>query len=101
MIFDSIRVTGTDSLFHVSDTVTEVKLRVDPRVTETLFTFYYESKVDSLTLAYNRKTRVISPACGAFNYFYDLHITLSTFPEATVTNAELSTSTATNVKIRL
>lgn len=101
VILDSIRVTGADSVFNAGDTVTSVKLPVDPRLAEVTFRFYYEAKQDSLVLTYRRETRMISPACGAFNHFLDLSIRVGTFPDAKVVLPELSTSTATNVKIKL
>lgn len=99
--FTSILVSGTDSVFYENDSVTSVMLPVNPNATETMFRFYYESKIDTLILSYTRQTRVISPGCGAFNYFQDLDIVFSSFPLATVVNSQLSTSTAANVTIEL
>ncbi|MBL7851724.1 MAG: hypothetical protein JNN04_12545 [Cyclobacteriaceae bacterium] len=100
LILDSIRISGTDSVFYVADTVSSVVLPVNVGAYETTFFFYYESQQDSIKMSYTRNTRVISPACGAFNYFQDLSLLLSTFSEVKVTEAELSTSVSNNVKIK-
>jgi len=99
--FTNILVSGTDTVFYENDTVTSVVLPVNPNANETMFRFFYESKVDTLILSYTRQTRVISPGCGAFNYFQELDIVFSSFPKATVVNSQLSTSTAANVTIEL
>ncbi len=107
--FDRIEVSGTDSVFHVGDSVSSVVLPVDPGSLQTTFRFYYEivedtvtfSKEDSVKVIYTRVTRVISPDCGAFNYFQDLAIVLSTFAEATVNNSQLSTSDSKNITVKL
>jgi len=97
---DSILVSGTDSVFYVADTVTSVVLPINVGAYETTFYFYYQSQQDSIKLAYTRTTRVISPACGAFNYFQDLSLVLATVTEAKVTDAQLSTTSSTNVTIK-
>jgi len=97
---DSILVSGTDSVFYVADTVSSIILPVNLSAQETTFFFYRQSRQDSIKLAYTRTTRVISPACGAFNYFQDLSLLLSTVTEAKVTDAQLSTTNSTNVTIK-
>jgi hypothetical protein len=97
---DSILVSGTDSIFYVADTVSSVVLPVNSGAYETTFFFYRQSQQDSIKLSYTRTTRVISPACGAFNYFQDLSLVLSTVTEAKVTDPQLSTTSSTNVTIK-
>lgn len=99
--FTNILVSGTDSVFYENDSVTTVVLPINPNTNETMFRFFYESKIDTLILSYTRQTRVISPGCGAFNYFLNLDIVFSTFPQATIVNDQLSISTAANVEIEL
>lgn len=98
---DSILVLGTDSIFNVGDTVTSVVLPVNPGLKQTTFRFYYESRMDTLTLSYIRITRVISPACGAFNQIQNLAVVSSSFLGVKVVSPQLSTSNATNVTIKL
>ncbi|MBL7847697.1 MAG: hypothetical protein JNL40_09540 [Cyclobacteriaceae bacterium] len=98
---DSILVMGTDSVFNMGDSVTSVSLPVNPGVIQTTFKFYYESRMDTLTLSYVRVTRVISPACGAFNQIQNLAVVSSSFFSTKVLVPQLSTSSTTNVTIKL
>lgn len=99
--FDSIVVSGTDTLFHVGDSVDYVTLPVRPDAFLTTYYFYYETREDSITVSYTRATRVISPSCGAFNYYQDLNVLVNTFPAVGILNHELSTSDAPNIRIGL
>ena len=101
VIFDSIQVYSTDSVFYKSDTVTVLSLPVNPGITETTFLFYYELKMDSLVLSYTRETKMVSPKCGAFNYFQELGVVSTSFSQVTVDNTQLSTGGSTNLTIKL
>lgn len=98
--FDSIRVIGTDSIFHVGDTTDVVMLPIDPGNYQTKFRFYYETKEDSITVTYTRATRVISPSCGAFNHYQDLDVPMYSFLSLTIVNDQLSTSEEPNLRIK-
>jgi hypothetical protein len=100
VVLDSILVSGTDSVFYVADTVSSIQLPIHVGAYETTFFFYRQSKQDSIKVTYTRNTRVISPACGGFNYFQDLALVLSTVTEAKVTDPELSTTSSSNVTIK-
>jgi Family of unknown function (DUF6452) len=99
--FDRIVVSGTDSLFHVGDSVSTVILPVQPGNYQTTFHFFYDSKQDSMTISYTRSARVISPACGAFLYFQDLTVVMHSFSFVDVLNAQLSTGNAPNLTVKL
>lgn len=99
--FDRIEVSGTDSVFYVGDSVTVAGLPIDPDTYLSTFRLYYESQMDSVTVSYTRITRVISPSCGAFNYFQDLAVVSHSFPAAKVVNPQLAASDETNLIIKL
>ncbi len=101
VIIDSILVSDTDSVFNEKDTTSTLNLPVNPGVNVTTFRFYYESRMDSLILSYTRDTRVVSPQCGAFNYFQELGVVSTSFIDVSVVNPQLSNSGFTNLKIRL
>jgi hypothetical protein len=44
---------------------------------------------------------VVSPKCGAFNYFQELAVVSTSFIDVSVVNPQLSNSGFTNLKIRL
>ena len=100
VILDSIRIAGSDSVFYVGDTLSSVILPINVGGYETTLFFYLPSQQDSLKIAYTRSTRVISPSCGAFNYFQDLAVVSHSLPSVTVVNPQLSNSDAANLIIR-
>lgn len=99
--FDRIEVSGTDSVFHEGDSVSTVVLPVQADSHQTTFRFFHDSGQDSMTVSYTRNTRVISPSCGAYNYFQDLSVVLHTFSEVRIVNPQLSTSEAPNLTVKL
>lgn len=99
--FDRILVSGTDSVFYESDSLSFLHLPVNPATTETTFRFYYELKMDSLVLSYTRETKVVSPQCGAFNYFQELSVVSTSFGQVIVDNSQLSISGTANLTIKL
>jgi hypothetical protein len=101
VIFSMIEVSGTDSLFHVQDTVAVLSLPLNPKANETTFNFHYNSKVETMVVSYAWQTRLVSPKCGAFTYFFDLAVVSSSFGEVTVTNSQIFKNGGTNLTIKL
>lgn len=99
--FWGITASGTDSVFHKSDTVSTVSLPVNPGSMETKFRFSYGAKTDSLILGYTKKTEIISPQCGAFLYYQNLRVISTSFEKVTVINPQLATSVTSNIEIKL
>lgn len=99
--FSKIEVSGTDSLFHVKDTVAVLSLPLNPGTNETTFNFYYDSKVETMVVSYTWQTRLASPKCGAFTYFYDLAVVSSSFGEVSVTNSQVFKNGSTNLTVKL
>lgn len=99
--FDSIGVSGTNFVFYTGDSVSSVVIPINTGDYQTTFRFYYESEIDSIVVSYTRNTRVISPSCGAFNYYQDLAVVLHTFPTVTLLQSQLSTSHAPNLSVKL
>lgn len=101
ILFSSVTASGTDTVFYENDSISSLSLPVNPGTAQTIFKFYYDLEVDSMVVAYTRKTVVISPGCGAFNYFQELSIISTSFPTVTVLNPQLSTSGSANIEIKL
>ena len=99
--FWGITASGTDSVFHKSDTVSMVSLPVNPGSMETKFKFFYGANSDSLTLGYTKKTEIISPQCGAFLYYQNLRVISTSFKTVKVINTQLATSVTSNIEIKL
>ena len=88
-------------MFHVKDTVAVLSLPLNPGTNETTFNFYYDSKVETMVVSYTWQTRLTSPKCGAFTYFYDLAVVSSSFGEVTVTNSQVFKNGSTNLTVKL
>lgn len=99
--FDRIEVLGTDSVFHVGDSVSSVALPIHTGSYQTTFRFFYENQEDSLRISYTRSTRVISPSCGGFNHYQDLEVLMHSFTSIKIVNSQLSTSGSPNLNIHL
>ena len=87
--FDSIRVSGTESVFYQDST--SLLLPVNPVEDTTRFTFIHDGKSDFITVKYSSETRIISPDCGAFIYFKNLEIVNTSFDQSLIKliNAQL------------
>lgn len=101
IIFQQILISGTDSVFHKNDTTSELTLRINPNAPQTTFRFYYGTEFDSLVVAYTMTTKLISPKCGAFNYFQDLSVVSTSFQQVIVSNPQLTSGGSTNITIKL
>ena len=106
--FSLITVSGTESTFQKSDTVTSLQIPVNPKSSETTFRFTYASKAsptpktDTVTLSYVSKNIIVSPACGGFFYYSELAVIATSFPNIPkVVNSQLSTGATKNLEIKL
>ena len=89
--FDSISVSGTESILYRDSVMTTLFLPVNPKSDTTLFTLNYDGKSDFITVKYSAETRIISPDCGAFVYFKNLEIVNTSFDQSLIklVNAQL------------
>lgn len=107
--FILIRVQGTDTLFYQDQKASSLILPVNPSTEQTTFHFEYKNSLDttvlmsdSMTLAYVRQYKVISPECGGYVYYLNLAVSSFSFVnEPKVLNSQLSTSAAPNLEIKL
>ncbi len=100
--FPVIESSGTDVLF-IADSVSSIKLYVDPRAAETTFRFHQETGTTySVTFKYDVQNILISPACGAYRYFSGLKVVSYTFSDTVkITNPILSNNKdVKNVEIK-
>lgn len=97
--FDSVWVSGTDSVFYKNTDLSLMSLPVNPASSTTRYYFFHDMAVDSLQVRYLAEHRIISPACGAFIYYNHLTIDAGTFSDATVVLNQLSTSHAANIEV--
>ncbi|MDZ4716246.1 MAG: DUF6452 family protein [Cytophagales bacterium] len=96
-----ISASGTDSVFHQGDSVSVLRLPVNTGATATTYKFYYETKIDSLVVGYRRKTKVVSPECGAFPQYENLAVLSTSFVEVKVITTQLAIGVSKNLEIKL
>lgn len=81
--------------------LSDFPLLADPNRNDITYVFKYETGADTLTLGYSTQTIVLSPDCGAFNYFGGLEVLYSTFgtDKVIIRNKRLLKSVPLNIDI--
>ena len=99
--FDEITVSGLNKKFYQGAKVSSVELEVSTTVTETVLTFKFENRTETMTLSYEMFSRVISPDCGAFLYHENLVVKETSFESESVivVNNKLSTDATVNIEV--
>jgi hypothetical protein len=104
--FTSVSVSGIDTAFLKNRQLATLTLPIDPRAKKIKYVFDIAStnttpaRKDSIEFSYSAESRVISPTCGAYAFFFDLKVT-STNLDSTryrVLNTRLLKNT-TNVQV--
>ncbi len=82
-------------------TVSSVQLPVNPELSEVVFTFTFEDRVETMHLTYIARAEVISPDCGVLLNYEDLEVVDTSFELYTVVNNQLLINAPVNVEIRI
>lgn len=99
---DSLTISGVEGFLIPEDnTFSTFSLPVNPAETEVIFTFYFDTEVETIALNYQSQTEVISEDCGALTYITDLNLLSSSYENITLLNNRLATNAGNNVKIIL
>ena len=103
--FISIRDIKEPAALYLNQALGSIQIPVQINDTVTTVVFEYTEKSlpvsDTLVVAYQNQTRVISPDCGAYLYQIDVKIPKTNFEKTKVTNSILSTSATKNLEIFL
>lgn len=99
--FDEITVSGLDKKYYVGSKVSSVRLPVNPSLSETIFTFKFEGRVETLKVFYDNVSKIISPSCGAYLYQENLLVNETTFgaDSVIVVFNQLLTDATVNIEI--
>ncbi|MGK7389639.1 MAG: DUF6452 family protein [Candidatus Cyclobacteriaceae bacterium M2_1C_046] len=84
--FDSVVITGADSVLYRSKATPSTFIPLNPLTTETEIIFNSPLGHDTIVLQYNTVTRLISPNCGAETFFLDLSVKEHTFDSLKIIN---------------
>jgi len=83
--------------------VSSVQLPVDPELSEVVFTFTFEDRVETMRLTYKTRAEVISPDCGVLLNYENLEVVDTSFELYSVVNNQLliDANAPVNVEIRI
>lgn len=113
VLFKSIKISGIDTEFATTDSVSSISLPVNPFATEVAFTFSYGAilvnsprveitSVDSIRLNYSVQNIIVSTDCGPYLFCSNLGLVSSSFlNETKLVNNQLSSSETVNLTVRL
>ncbi len=96
---DSLMVMGQDSLLLDSVSVTRITLPLSPTANETTFILASELGVDTLTVNYESRSRLVSEECGIDIILAELDFSLSTFDSVAVVNRTLIEDVNEDIRI--
>lgn len=86
LLLSRLTALGSDSVLHDQDTVTSVRLPLDPQQGQA--TYYFDSQYgrDTLVLSYNLGVRLISENCGVEILYSQIDYISQTFDSLSVVN---------------
>lgn len=99
--FNSITVSGLSTPFIPSGPVSSVQLPVNPELSEVVFTFTFEDRVETMRLTYKTRAEVISPDCGVLLNYENLEVVDTSFELYSVVTNQLLIKAPVNVEIRI
>lgn len=99
--FNSITVSGLSEPIIQNATVSSVQLPVNPELSEAVFTFTFEDRVETMRLTYKIRAEVISPDCGVLLNYENLEVVDTSFELYSVVTNQLLINAPVNVEIRI
>jgi hypothetical protein len=99
--FNSITVSGLSTPIIQNAAVSSVQLPVDPELSEVVFTFNFEDRVETMRLTYKTRAEVISPDCGVLLNYGNLEVADTSFETYSVVTNQLLINAPVNVEIRI
>lgn len=86
LVFRQVRAIGSDSILAELDTLSSIRLPLDPRGPSTAYHFDTNLGVDTLILSYTLGTRMISEECGIEFIFSELDFLRNDFDSIQIVN---------------
>ena len=99
LIVDSIGALGTDSIFYREDTASLYILPVNTISDSTVFIFFSNENIDTITVSYTRTISLLSKDCGYSQAFEQLNVPYTSFPEVIVKSSVLSITNDDDIEI--
>lgn len=97
--FDSVLITGTDTVLYKSKAASSVVLPLNPLASGAEIIFDSTFGSDTIILSYNTVTRLISPDCGPETFILNLSVQAHTFDSLKIKNLNVLPDGGTNFEI--
>jgi hypothetical protein len=97
--FDSIKMVGWDTVMYAGDSITTVKLPIDPNVMEMQYVFYANTGIDTLGIQYSLKTFALAPECEAIDLITLTDARSNSLPQATISQPKITNQDVENIKL--
>ncbi len=102
--FDSVYALGNDSIFYKEINRSLYELPVNVFADTTAFIFaggdpQDSTRIDTVTISYNKIENIVSPLCGVEQRFFDLLVTFTTFDSLVVVEDSLLLINEENIQI--
>jgi len=102
--FDSVYALGNDSIFYKEINRSLYELPVNPFADTTAFIFaggdpQDSTRIDTVTISYNKIENIVSPLCGVEQRFFDLLVTFTTFDSLVLVKDSLLLINEENIQI--
>ena len=105
LAFDSVYALGNDSIFYNKENNRALyELPVNPFADTTAFIFaggdpQDSTRIDTVTISYNKIENIVSPLCGVEQRFFDLLVTFTTFDSLVLVKDSLLLINEENIQI--
>lgn len=96
---DSIKMIGWDTVMYEADSLSEVKLPLNPGVKNMTYIFYYDETQSTLEIKYDFKTYALAPECNAIDLITLKDATGITIQAVTIAQPKITNTLAENIKL--
>lgn len=90
---------GWDTVMYEADSLSEVKLPLNPGVKNMTYIFYYDETQSTLEIKYDFKTYALAPECNAIDLITLKDATGITIQAVTIAQPKITNTLAENIKL--
>ena len=96
---DSVKMVGWDTVMYATDSISSVKLPLNPAVDTMTYVFYYYETQATLGIKYEFKTFALAPDCNAIDLITLTDANGPAIQKLTVTQPKLTNSVVENIRL--
>ena len=98
-LIDSVKMKDWDIVMYEGDSISTVKLPLNPAEEKMTFYFYYKTTVATLDVEYKSRSYALAPDCKAIDLITLLDGTATVIQDLKISQPELSSSVTENIKL--